>query len=407
MKIVEINAVPYGSTGKIAKQIAQVANMHGHEAVFACSWTKIKKNHMKKDEMLIGSFLGKSLHIALAKLTGFSGYFGVIDTLLLIRKLKKFQPDILHLHILHSWCVNLPLLFRYIKKHDIKVVWTMHDCWAFTGQCPHFTMAKCDKWKDGCYSCPQYRQYPQSYVDLTRFMWKKKKEWFTGVKDMTIVTPSHWLAGLVRESFLRDYPVKVIHNGIDLSVFKPTESVIREKYHCENKHVLLGVSFDWGKRKGLDVFIELAKRLSDSYQIVLVGTDDTIDQQLPPNIISIHRTQNQEELAAIYSSADIFVNPTREEVLGLVNIEALACGTPVLTFATGGSPEVAEESCGSVVACDDVDGMEREILRICEERPYSAQACIDRAKSFDMGLKFKEYIDLYNAESQAEFDGGR
>lgn len=397
MKIVEINAVPYGSTGKIAKQIAQVANLHGHEAVFACSWTKIKKNRMEKDEILMGSFLGKSLHIALAKLTGLSGCFGVIDTLLFIRKLKKLQPDILHLHILHSWCVNLPLLFRYIKKQDIKVIWTMHDCWAFTGQCPYFDLAECGKWKRGCYSCPQYRSYPQSYVDRTKFMWKKKKAWFTGVKDLTIVTPSHWLAGLVKESFLQEYPVKVIHNGINLSVFKPRESEFRLKYNCDNKNVLLGVSFDWGKRKGLDVFIELARRLPDNYQIVLVGTDEAIDRKLPAGIISIHRTQNQQELAAIYSAADLLVNPTREDNYPTVNMEAIACGTPVLTFATGGSPEITDDQCGAVVACDDIDGMEREIRHICEKSPYSAQACVNRAKSFDMRLKFKEYIELYNA----------
>ena len=396
MKIFEMNAVPYGSTGRIAKQIAQVANMHGHEAVFACSWTKIKKNHMKKDEMLMGSFLGKSLHIALAKLTGFSGYFGVVDTLLLIRKLKKFQPDILHLHILHSWCVNLPLLFRYIRKYDIKVVWTMHDCWAFTGQCPHFTMAKCDKWKDGCYSCPQYRQYPQSYVDRTRFMWKKKKAWFTGVKDMTIVTPSHWLARLVRESFLGDYPVKVIHNGIDLSIFKPRASMFRQKYHCNEKKILLGVSFDWGKRKGLDVFIELAKRLPDSYQIVLVGTDEAIDQQLPDEIITIHNTQNQQELSEIYSAADLLINPTREDTYPTINMEALACGTPVLTFSTGGSPESIDDSCGAVVTCDDIDSLEKEVLRICEEMPFSVCNCVEKAKEFHMYHRFEEYVRLFD-----------
>lgn len=394
MKIVEINAVPYGSTGKIAKQIAQVANMHGHEAVFACSWTKIKKNRMEKDEIPMGSFLGKSLHITLARLTGFNGCFGILDTLLFIRKLKRFQPDILHLHILHSWSVNLPLLFRYIKKHDIKVIWTMHDCWAFTGQCPYFDLAACGKWKRGCYSCPQYRSYPQSYVDHTKFMWKKKKTWFTGVKDLTIVTPSHWLAGLVKESFLREYPVEVIHNGIDLSVFKPRESDFRRKHNCENKNILLGVSFDWGKRKGLDVFIELAKRLPDNYQIVLVGTDETIDRQLPAGIISIHRTQNQQELAEIYSAADLLVNPTREDNYPTVNMESLACGTPVLTFATGGSPESIDDQCGAVVACDDIGSMEREILRICEEKPYSMQACIHKAKNFDMNHRFEEYIRL-------------
>lgn len=395
MKIVQINGVPYGSTGKIAKQIARTAAQQGHQAIFACSWTKIKKNNMEEDELLIGSFFGKSLHIALGRLTGFSGCFGMIDTLLFLRKLKKFQPDILHLHILHGWCIHLPLLFRYIKKHNIQVVWTMHDCWAFTGQCPYFTAANCQKWESGCYSCSQYRLYPQSYVDRTKKMWQKKKAWFTGVKDLTVVTPSHWLAGLVKESFLGEYPVQVIPNGIDLGVFQPRESDFRQKYHLEDKKILLGVAFDWGKRKGLDVFAQLQERLPEDYQIVLVGTDEAIDRKLPKGILSIHKTQNQQELAEIYTAADLFINPTREDNFPTVNMEALACGTPVLTFATGGSPEAIDDRCGAVVACDDLEALYREILRICEERPYSAQACMDRAKDFNMYDRFSQYVSLY------------
>ena len=168
----------------------------------------------------------------------------------------------------------------------------------------------------------------------------------------------------------------MIHNGIDLGFFKPMPGIFREKYGLENKHVILGVSFGWGVRKGLDVFVELAQRLSGDYRIVLVGTDNNVDKLLPPNIISIHRTQNQQELAEIYSAADVFVNPTREENYPTVNMEALACGTPVLTFQTGGSPEMLDETCGSVVACDDVDALEREIIRICTDKPFSKESCL-------------------------------
>ena len=277
----------------------------------------------------------------------------------------------------------------------MRVVWTLHDCWAMTGQCPHFAMIKCDKWKTGCHHCPQYRQYPQSYVDRTKTMWKFKKKWFTGVRNMTIVTPSHWLAELVKESFLKEYPVRVIHNGIDLSVFRPTESDFREKYHCENKHLVLGVAFDWGQRKGLDVFIELARRLGSDYKIVLVGTDEKVEQVLPDNIISIRRTQNQKELAEIYSVSDVFVNPTREDTFPTVNLEALACGTPVVTFRTGGSPECIDENCGCVVETNNVDILEQEIRRICNEKPFSEAACIRRAAGFDMRDRFEEYVRLY------------
>jgi glycosyltransferase involved in cell wall biosynthesis len=228
-------------------------------------------------------------------------------------------------------------------------------------------------------------------------MWRLKKKWFTGVEDMTIVTPSQWLAGLVKESILKDYTVKVIHNGIDLSIFKSMPNNFREKYGIpENKKILLGVAFGWGIRKGLDVFLELEKRLDPhKYQIVLVGTDDKVDKQLPAGIISIHRTQNQQELAEIYTAADLFVNPTREENYPTVNMESLACGTPVLTFRTGGSPEILDENTGAVVDCDDIDALEQEIVRICDKKPHSMEACLTRAKSFDMNERFEEYIKLY------------
>ena len=226
-------------------------------------------------------------------------------------------------------------------------------------------------------------------------MWKFKCNWFTGIENCIIVTPSQWLADLVKQSYLKDYPVKVINNGIDLSVFKPTESSFREKYGLTDKKVVLGVAFGWGKRKGFDVFVELASRLPDDYRIVLVGTDDNVEKLLPAKIISIHRTQNQKELAEIYTTADVFANPTREENYPTVNMESIACGTPVVTFRTGGSPEIPDETCGSVVDCDDIDAMEIEIRRICEKKPYSVEACLQRAKSFDMNDRFKEYVDLY------------
>lgn len=233
------------------------------------------------------------------------------------------------------------------------------------------------------------------YIDTSEKMYNLKKKWFCGIKDMTIVTPSKWLADCVKQSFLNEYPIKVINNGIDLSVFKPVESNFREKYNLENKKIILGVAFGWGYRKGIDVFSELSKRLGDDYKIVLVGTDPDTDSKLPENIISINRTDNQVELAKIYTAADLFVTPTREDNFPTVNIEALACGTPVLTFRTGGSPEIADESCGSVVDVDDFDGMESEIIRICTESPYSKEACLKKAKQYDKNNCFEEYIKVY------------
>ena len=311
--------------------------------------------------------------------------------------LKENHTELIHLHNLHGHFICFPIFFRFIKKHNIPVIWTLHDCWSFTGRCPHFVMMKCDRWKKGCHNCLYPgKSYPQSYIDTSCMMWSLKKKYFTGINHCILVTPSQWLADLVKQSFLKGYPVKVINNGIDLSVFKPTESGFREKYGLEDVKIVLGVASGWGKRKGLDVFIELAKRLLDDYRIVLVGTDDNVDKQLPSNIISIHRTQNQKELAEIYTAANVFANPTREDTFPTVNMESLACGTPVVTFRTGGCPEILDETCGSVVDCDDVGALEIEIRRICDEKPYSVEACLARAQKFDMNDRFKEYLDLYN-----------
>ena len=205
-----------------------------------------------------------------------------------------------------------------------------------------------------------------------------------------VVTPSHWLEGLVRESFLGGYQIQTIYNGIDLTTFTETESDFRADYGLENKKIVLGVAFDWSYAKGLDVFLELSKRLSKDYQIVLVGTNPEIARIFPDCILSIHRTKDQHTLAAVYTAADVFVNPTREEVLGLVNIEALACSTPVITFDTGGSPECVSSTCGVVVPKDDMDAMEREIIRICTQKPYRKQDCRDQAMRFEKKRCLKE-----------------
>ena len=378
-------------------QIAAEARKQGHEVYTCCP--KSRSNLKKKvdHQILIGNIFSRNLHIKLAKLTGYNGCFSILSTWNYLRKIKKISPDLIHLHNLHNCYINLPMLFKFIKKYNIRVIWTLHDCWSFTGQCPYFTLAKCEKWKIGCYECQSYREYPQSRVDKTQKMWKLKKKWFTGINNMTIVTPSQWLADLVKQSFLKDYPVQVINNGIDLETFKPISSDFRQRYNIsESQYVLLGVAFGWGKRKGLDVFVELSKRLDDKrYRIVLVGTDDSVDKVLPKNIISIHRTQNQNELAEIYSAADLFVNPTREENYPTVNMESIACGTPVLTFRTGGSSEILDDKTGYVVDADDIDDLEKQIVCICTKQVFSEDDCLERAMKFANNIKFQEYINLY------------
>lgn len=394
MKIIQVNLGNYGSTGSIALGINETARAEGMEAYIAYPWDSNNKPASMND-IYIGNEFGHRASRKIGKITGLNGCFSVFSTISLLKKIEKKQPDILHFHNLHNCYVNLPLLFWYIKRRKIPTVWTLHDCWAFTGQCPYFTLVRCEKWKTGCYDCPQTDRYPQANVDRTRAMWKLKKKWFSGVDRLIIVTPSKWLRDLVKESFLRDYEVKVINNGIDLSVFQPTSGTIRERLAIGNDFVILGVAFEWEKRKGLDVFVELAKILGNGYRIVLVGTDEKTDSILPKRIISIHRTQNQRELAEIYSMADLFFNPTREENYPTVNIEALACGTPVLTFDTGGSAEIVDSNCGQVILCEDVNSIAEKIKDIKEMHPYTVEACLHRAQQLSMHTKYQEYIALY------------
>ena len=401
MNIVQINGGAVGSTGKIMFGISAVCTDEKQETL--CAAPEVSSgNKTGRNLYIIQNNNHRKINVLLDRITGRHNMHSKIATERLLKVISGFKPDIIQLHNLHEAYINLPMLFKYIKKHNIKTVWTLHDCWAFTGHCPYFDIVGCNKWKTGCYGCPQYKEYPKSLFDNSKYMYRLKKKWFTGVENMTIVTPSEWLASLVKESYLKDYPVKVINNGIDLNVFKPTESDFRKKYALENKYIVLGGAFGWGRRKGLDVFVELARRLDkEKYKVVLVGTDDNVDKLLPENIISIHRTQNQTELAKICSAADVFANPTREENYPTVNMEALACGTPVVTFNTGGSPEMLDETCGAAVAKNDIDAMYNEIIRICEAKPYSMEACLKKARRFDMNERFKEYYDLYSCQIKA------
>ena len=227
--VVSINLGNFGSTGRIMIGIAKAAREQGYTTCNAYP-ESYQVQPRAENDIVICSTLANRINQKLAYYTGLNGCFAVFSTIRFLHVLDRIKPDILHFHNLHNSYINLPMLFRYVKRRHIRVIWTLHDCWAFTGHCPHFTLAECGKWKTGCGGCPQLSVYPSSQIDTTRWMWKKKKKWFTGVEDLTIVTPSQWLAGLVKQSFLAEYPVRVINNGIDLNVFKPTESDFREEH---------------------------------------------------------------------------------------------------------------------------------------------------------------------------------
>ena len=395
MKVLTINTTPYGSVARIATETAEIAEKIGIENRLAFGYS----SHPLKSKYFFyktSNFVSAVIDMFLHRITGLMGVFSIYKTWRFIRQVEEYDPDIIHLHNLHGF-INIGMITNYIRKRNKPVIWTFHDCWAFTGHCVHFDYIKCEKWKTVCYDCPLYKDFPKAYVDNSRRMYNLKKKWFCGLNDVTLVSPSEWMATKLRTSFLSEYTVKVINNGINLNVFSIHESDFRARYHIGNKFVLLGVAFGWGPKKGLDVFIELARRLCDEYQIVLVGTNAESDKQLPPEIISIHTTQNQQELSDIYCAADLFVNLTREDTFPTVNIEAIACGTPVVTFKTGGSPEIIDDTCGLVVEQDNIEELLEKIEYVRIYKPFSKVACRYHAEKFNKDQKFKEYIDLYQA----------
>lgn len=395
MKVLQINTVyACGSTGRIVEGIHDLCREEHIDCLCACRWLPLK-DKFDEDIVAISSKWDSRIHGWLSRFTMYKGLGSIFKTALFLKKVEHYKPDVIHLHNLHGSYINLPMSFRFIKKRNIPVVWTLHDCWPMTAICSHFTIVCCEQWKNCCRRCPQRKKYATALFDVTKKVWNLKKKWFTGIDQAVLVTPSMWLEKLVASSFLKNYSIKTIHNGIDLSVFRPVESDFKERYSLQGKNVVLGVAFDWGYEKGLDVFARLANQLPENYAIVLVGVNEVAKKLLPNNVITIRKTDNQKELAEMYTSADVFVNPTREEVLGLVNLEALACGTPVITFQTGGSPECIDESCGCVVPVNDLVGMRQQILRICRTHPYDSVDCIAKAKQFEKHQKFTEYITLY------------
>lgn len=395
MKVFEINGGTNGSTGKIMFDIQGKINKEGL-CVCASPVTSTNRNDEKVDYIKIGGYYSRKVSVFLGKVTGYQGNFAYRATSKLLRDIDNFQPDIVHLHVLHESYINIPALFRYLKEHkNIQVVWTMHDCWAVTAYCPYFTLEKCDKWVSGCYKCSQKNIYPSTYIDRSNAIWKQKRTLFTSIENLSIVTPSKWLKQIISVSFLNKYPVYVINNGINIEKFRPIKGRFRNDYGLKDKFIILGVAFGWARRKGLDVFIEIANRIEDKYKIVLVGTDQEVDKILPNNIISIHRTKNQSELIDIYSEADLFINPTREDNYPTVNMEALSCGLPVITFNTGGSPEIIDESCGRVVDVDDVEQIIKYIHdgNIC--RDNLEDKCIERSKDFSREKMLNQYYELF------------
>lgn len=397
MKILQINATSnIGSTGRIAKEVGDVIRKNGDKSYIGYGYyLSDDKNSFK-----IKSGNSKySLYYELirTRITGYHGFAGAKRTRKFIRWIEEVKPDIIHLHNLTGGYIHVGVLFDYLKKSDTPVVWTLHDCWSFTGHCTHFTMYGCEKWKTGCYECPDKDGFPKRwFFDRSKEQWEWKKELFSGLSNVHIITPSMWLSNLVEESYLGLYPRSVIYNGIDLEVFKPIDSDVKSRLSITGKKMVLAVASSWSERKGFNYILQIGNKLRDDHKLVVVGLNNRQMEMLPDNIIGIMRTNDVKELAELYSASDVFINPTLEEVLGLTNLESQACGTPVVTFNTGGSVECISEETGLIVEKKDVDGMLKAIYSLTSIDKKPSDKCVSRVQElFGANDRYNDYYKLY------------
>lgn len=391
MKVLQINSVcGIRSTGRICTDIAHLLQQQGHSCRIVYGREDVPEQ-FASISIRSDSPIGVKLHALQSRVLDNAGFARAGATKKLLQKIRDYDPDVIHLHNVHGYFLHVPTLFRFLKEYGRPVIWTFHDCWPFTGHCTYFDKIGCQRWKTGCYDCPQKKRYPSSHLlDRSRSNYQKKMELFSDLDKLTIVTPSQWLADLAGESFLKNIPLRVIHNGIDVETFRPLASDFRCRYRLEGKKIVLGVASSFDKGKGFDDFVELSRRLEAPYQIVMVGLTPEQLPQLPDNILGICRTDSVRQLAEIYSAADVFINPTYEDNYPTTNLEAQCCGTPAITYRTGGSIESVPAE--QVVTQGDLDALEQKIRLICETGNYAVK---DR-ELFDKNRAFKAYIDLYN-----------
>lgn len=400
MKILQINnVVNSGSTGRIVEEIGGLLLEKGYESYIAhgsYAAHRGKKPESKSKLIKIGKEVDSYIHGVYTLLTDKHGFASKNATQSFISKLDKLKPDLVGLHNLHGYYINIELLFDYLKKNKIPVVWTLFDCWAFTGHCSYYNGIDCTKWQVKCYECPKTSKYPKSYVDNSTRNFEDKRKIFNSIESMEIITHSKWLSGEVKKSFLGNYKTHVTPSAINLNLFKRIKSNLKEKYNIKEK-VVLGCASVWSERKGLPDFIKLSKLLSEDYKIVLIGLNDNQLKLIPENILGLKRTNSIEELAQWYTLASVFVNPTTQDNFPTTNLESLACGTPVITYNTGGSPEAIDESTGRVVEKNDVESLVKSISEICsKDQKIISKNCRQRAeKLYDKKTRYMDYLNIF------------
>lgn len=390
MKILQINStVNTGSTGRIAEEIGIEAMEAGYESFIAHG----RGGNPSKSEIIsIGNKISTYNHGIKTLLFDRHGFGSTNATKSFLKELDQIKPDIVALHNLHGYYINIMLLFQYLAQHKIPVVWTLFDCWAFTGHCTYYDDISCPKWKVQCHDCPKTHRYPKSVgMDQSKRNYKEKKQIFNSLENLHLIVHSKWLKSQVEQSFLNGIATHHIYNGVNLSVFRPDKS--------KKEKLILGVASTWDERKGLKDFISLRSLIPEDFKIVLIGLNKKQLEGLPDGILGITRTENVQELAQYYSKSLCFLNPTYQDNFPTTNIEALACGTPVITYNTGGSPEAIDKDTGIIVNKGDIHGLAKAIENVYENslegKPYT-NLCRTRAEVFFNAKKqYKKYIDLF------------
>lgn len=400
-KLLQINAtINSGSTGRIAEEIGQRAIAAGFESYIAYGRTV---RESKSKTIRIGSDWNVRWHGIVSLLFDRHGFSSKCATKRFVKQIEAINPDIVLLHNVHGYYLNIEILLGYLKEKNIPIFWTLHDCWPFTGHCSYFDAYSCEKWKTHCEHCPNQKGYPKSiWLDNSRHNFDRKRALLAALPNVTFIPVCKWIGGIVEHSFMKGRPQLVIYNGTNTDVFKPqgsdTTETIRKKYNIDGENIVIGVASTWDKRKGLLDFCWLNDQLPEGYQVVLVGLSQEQIDNLPKDVVGIRRTESVKELSVLYSLADVFVNPTYIDNFPTTNIEALACGTPVVTYNTGGSPEAIDENTGIVVPKGDKDALKNAIVEVVSNKgKYTSEACRQRAVAhFNKDDRFGDYIELFN-----------
>lgn len=404
-KLLQINECLNFSTGNIAQGCVEAATAKGWDCYFAYS-SREPLVQSKAQVIKVGSKLTPYIHYAENYLFDREGLSSRLATKQLVNKIRHIEPDVVHLHNLHDHWLNYKILFDYLNTTNIKVVWTLHDFWPITGHCMHFVSKQCTRFQNGCHDCPMQKEYPYSLIDRSAKNWFLKKKLFTANRNLTIVPVSQWVGDVVKSSFLRSNSIHVINNGVDVSIFKPTAMDILpcisdDVRNCLSssgqKFVIMAVASEWKNGKGLEDFLSMSKMISEDEIIVLVGLNDEIICSLPPTVVGIKRTSNIQELAALYTRADVVCSFSEAETFGLTITEGYACGTPAVVYNNTAPPSLITPSTGFVVSDKNFREAYKAILHIKNKgKSFYSNSCIGLAHSkYNKNKCFEEYVNLY------------